>query len=543
MPNRNYDQENTEKISGYDYESAYFAAENAKLDVKDDKARRERAAWKDGADPKENVRRRKEFHKKQKQKRLWIILAAAVLCIAAAAIIIVAVSSKKEEIPEEEGIAQLEISGESVVINEIYTYGTHLGMTGTLSYEVTSVTDDCTVDLVLYNGEFITVPVIVSEGTFTLSEEYNNGLYLDDIPRDTYTMFIRVTSDSSFESETETAEAVTEEATEEEEQETSSGNSLQRKKPEETTTTEETTASEDEDGNTVSSQKYYRYYALVNATDYQETVYYTMSSYNNCIVIGGEETYPTMQISVSENTDEDVYDVVLDAGRGGTDLGATGVDGHHEIDFLLPLTLKVKEDLEAMGMKVALTRSSDSETVSPYGENGRIARACVSKAKYMISIRMNSGSGSGLEIYAYQGLDYTFAQTMSEKIQEASGLGCSTAAGSVGSGIYCKMFSQSDIDEELEDNKADGLTPYEPTLRSSYYYIIRESGGIVTGAFKDDRNPGEEYNPYCYSNTGIETYVAELGYITDEGDVQIMQEKSSEIAQAIADSLLTVYKN
>ena len=533
MTRRSGKELNKERISGYDYESAYSDAEKATLDVKEDQKRRAAGEYVEEGNHREKVKVRQEARKAARTRRFVLIGALAAACIVAIAIVVVLNAAKEPE-KEEEGIAQLEVSDQKASVEKLYTYGTHLNMQGTLPAEAVTLAAECKVDLVLYNGDFISVPIIIDEGTFTLSEEYNGGLYLDTIARDTYTMFIRVTSEKSFEEETE---SVSEETTEAE-VETTTGNALQKKKTEETTT-EETSEAESETDNL--TEKYYKYYPLVNNTDYQETTYYTMSKYNNCIVIGNEYTYPTVQMVVAENTNDEAADVVLDAGRGGTDLGATGVDGHREADFLLPLTLKIKSDLEEKGIKVALTRTSDNETVDPYGEDGRIARACKTNAKYMISIRMNSAGGSGLEVYAYTGLDYTFAQTLNEKIQEATGLGDSTSAGSIGNNIYCKLMSQSDIDEEKADNKEAGLKEYEPTLESSYYYIIRESGGIVTGAFKDDRNPKEEYNPYCYSNTGIETYVVQLGNVTSEGDVKIMSSKSDEMAAAIADALVTVY--
>ena len=39
----------------------------------------------------------------------------------------------------------------------------------------------------------------------------------------------------------------------------------------------------------------------------------------------------------------------------------------------------------------------------------------------------------------------------------------------------------------------------------------------------DDRNPDAEYNPYCNTNVGVETYITELGYITVRADLEIMK--------------------
>ena len=536
--------EDSNKEGGYDYESAYSAAENITLDAKS--ARESRAAsLEEELERRETPRETRERLRAEKEKKRagkrWIIFAAVVLVVGLAAVAVVLLIRAREqaEVPEE-GVPVLEIESQAATVDELYTYGTHLNISGTLPAAAVQG-EGVTTDLVLYNGDFISVPLILDGNSFTLSEEYNNGLYLETIERDTYKMFIRVTGEVPFESEESSAEMETADDTVAEEEtsdanDSSSSLALQKKKPEETTTAEEIS---EETTENVNKEYYYKYYPLKNGTDYQETVYYTMSSVGNRIVIGDEDEYQTMQMTVQENSDEGIYDVVIDPAHGGSDPGASG-NGHNEKEYLLKLALKIKDKLEAGGMKVALTRSDDSETLDIYGDDGRVARACRTQAKYMFSLHMNdSGTGQGgLEINASSDLDYTFATLMGDSIKQATGIGDSVNVGSVGNNIYVKQFTQSDIEELKAENTAAGLKPYEPTERSSYYYIIRECGGIVTGAFKDDRNPNEKYNPYCYDNTGIETYILQLGYITYQSDLDIMTNKMDEYAAAIADSLL-----
>ena len=50
--------------------------------------------------------------------------------------------------------------------------------------------------------------------------------------------------------------------------------------------------------------------------------------------------------------------------------------------------------------------------------------------------------------------------------------------------------------------------------------MIREIGGIITGAYIDDRNKETVgYNPYYKSNVGVEGYLLELGYLTNSNDL------------------------
>ena len=52
--------------------------------------------------------------------------------------------------------------------------------------------------------------------------------------------------------------------------------------------------------------------------------------------------------------------VIIDAGHGGEDGGAIGVNGAYEKDINLMIALKLKVRLEALGIKTVLTRSTDT---------------------------------------------------------------------------------------------------------------------------------------------------------------------------------------
>ncbi|MBR1810459.1 MAG: N-acetylmuramoyl-L-alanine amidase [Clostridia bacterium] len=54
--------------------------------------------------------------------------------------------------------------------------------------------------------------------------------------------------------------------------------------------------------------------------------------------------------------------IVLDAGHGGFDGGATATDGTPEKDFNLAIALKLRDCLELMGFQVIMTRTDDTGT-------------------------------------------------------------------------------------------------------------------------------------------------------------------------------------
>ncbi len=378
----------------------------------------------------------------------------------------------------------LSIEDEVINIDEIYIYGTHLNLHG-------NIVDGDDLQLVLYNGDFIEFDINEIEDGFNLSEYVNSGLYLEDIPRGNYFMFLR----DKF---------------------------------------------VDDDGN-----EQYKYYSLKNISDYKETVYYTFSNKNNKIIIDNEESYPTMKMNVSENTDENVYDIVIDPGHGGIDGGADRY-GYKESDFTLDLSLKIKDILEDKGLKVKLTHDvgqlSQNDRLEEYGTHGRAVVSYEVKAKYVFSIHFNSNVSSsvnGLEVYTADNINYDFAKKLVDNIVSYTGLNYSSnRINKVFNGLYTRTFTESDIESSIQDYLDNNRQPYDISTKSNYYYIIRETGGIVTGAYVDNRNADIIGNPYVKSNVGAEAYLMELGYISNKNDLDNLINNMDKYSSSIADSIL-----
>ena len=378
----------------------------------------------------------------------------------------------------------LSIQDEVINIDEIYIYGTHLNLHG-------NIVDGDDLQLVLYDGEFIEFDINEIEDGFNLSDYVNSGLYLEDIPRGNYFMFLR----DKF---------------------------------------------VDDDGN-----EQYKYYSLKNISDYKETVYYTFSNKNNKIIIDNEESYPTMKMNVSENTDENVYDIVIDPGHGGIDGGADRY-GYKESDFTLDLSLKIKDILEDKGLKVKLTHDvgqlSQNDRLEEYGTHGRAVVSYEVKAKYVFSIHFNSNVSSsvnGLEVYTADNINYDFAKKLVDNIVSYTGLNYSSnRINKVFNGLYTRTFTESDIESSIQDYLDNNRQPYDISTKSNYYYIIRETGGIVTGAYVDNRNADIIGNPYVKSNVGAEAYLMELGYISNKNDLDNLINNMDKYSSSIADSIL-----
>ncbi len=391
------------------------------------------------------------------------------------------INYKNKEAPK------LEVEDEVINIDKLFIYGNHFNLNG-------NMVNDNNLELVLYNGDFLTYKINTHDNSFNLSDEVNDGILLDEIPIGEYVLFLR-------------------------------SNNI------------------DEKGN-----NNYKYYSLSNNTNYKETVFYTFSNIGNKIVINSDNDYKTLMITVKKNNDENIYDVVVDPGHGGMDSGASKY-GNKESDFTMRAALSLKEKLEKYGVKVMLTREdgqlSSNETLPNYGEHGRAVIPHEVKAKYIFSLHLNSSTytqQNGLEVYTAQNINYDFANVLAKNITENAKINYSkNPVSKKFDGVYTRKFTQSDIDGSLKEYQQKKMNPYEITTNSNYYYMIRETGGIITGAYVDDRNPIVGNNPYYNSNVGCETYLIELGYITNKSEMENIKNNLDKYTEAIANTFKTIF--
>lgn len=287
------------------------------------------------------------------------------------------------------------------------------------------------------------------------------------------------------------------------------------------------------------------YYTLNNSTNYKDLEYYTITNNkkNNKITINFKKidnNYYLLLNSIETKLPKEIYDIVIDPGHGGKDVGATS-GSNHESKFNLDYSLLLKEELEKLGLKVKLTRTKD-ESISNYGKNGRVSIPYITKAKLMLSIHMNSAKGiknGGVEIYVPNHANNKFAKSIADNIVNNTSSNYSpNQSDKKENGVYLRTLTKNDLKEIETDAKKDGYKPYEKaTTDSTYYYIIRETGGIITGAYIDNRNPKKEGNPYYNSNHGCESYLLELGYINSSSNLNILLKEKEKYVEAIVKSV------
>lgn len=285
------------------------------------------------------------------------------------------------------------------------------------------------------------------------------------------------------------------------------------------------------------------YYSVENKTDYKDLEYYTITKNgkNNKIEIEWNtyEECPTLRFKIEETKlPEDVYDITIDPGHGGFDVGAIGKynnETYYESELTLDISLKLKEYLEQLGYKVAITRTENTD-VDIYSENGRATLANQTKSKFNFAIHHNSFEYivdylKGIEIYVANDSEFDLANLLINHItKEAHTTISPKETYQVSPGIYQRFFTEQEI---LEDD----VQPSKKTTNTIYYYFLREVGGISTNATNDGSYKNYPKNPYYNSNNTAESVLLELGYINNPTDLENLLKNKNEYAKAIGNAL------
>ena len=366
------------------------------------------------------------------------------------------------------------------IVDKYYIYGTHMNISGSIDLDNYS---DIKLVLKSLDNELY-YDLNYKSGKFYVSNLINDGIYLDDIPIDDYLVFIKVTSGDGV-----------------------------------------------------------KYYSLKNDTDYNDISYYTVTKNgkNNLININfSNKDKDYMYISVKDKKlPDNYYDVVIDPGHGGEDPGSSYAS-HTEAELNLEIALKLKKKLDSIGLKSILTRVDDTYP-SPYGSNSRTSLPYDVKAKYFISIHLNSSLDKmrygGVEVYAPNNCKLDFASSLASNIVSSVDTSYSrNESFKEKKGVYVRTFTNDDVKSSISEAREKGYKPYPITTDTNYYFMIRETGGIATGAYIDGRNKDVGKNNYYLSNVGAEAYLLELGYINYWPDLNKLVDNQDDYVDGIVNA-------
>lgn len=176
--------------------------------------------------------------------------------------------------------------------------------------------------------------------------------------------------------------------------------------------------------------------------------------------------------------------VCLDAGHGGEDFGAIGLGNRREKDDNLRLTLAVRDELTARGIKTVLTREDDS--FPSLEQRCRVANR--KRATLFVSFHRNSAeSGHGVEIWVHS------------------------------------------------------LKPQKDTALAAAVLSALESVGVSgTRGVKFGYRGEAGSNYYVNSNTKMPSCLVEVGFVTDKEDNALFDAHLEDYAEAIAGAIENV---
>ena len=374
--------------------------------------------------------------------------------------------------------------GDDIILDTIYIYGNHLNIEGNINN--TSIKG---IELFVKSKEEYTIPLILKNDNekilFTLSNEINNGLQLDTYTNPIYLFYVKVTD--------------------------------------------------------INDKIIYHPIKIKDDLDY-----YTVTDDNNSNykIIIDSNRFKTLTFT-SKKTDEEVYDIIIDPGHGGTDSGACLYrNSVCERDYTSKISKKIKEKLEQYGLKVTYTWDIDKITnkdgIPNYGENSRTGRSYEAHAKFLFSIHLNSSAsrkGSGFEIYTPYNVDYVFANILKENLSKVYKYSSNTE-NRVSNGIYTRTFTTYDLKDIEKERKEKNYEPLDVSTKTNYYFMIRETGGKLTGAYVDGTNENNWVNPYKDSLIGSEAYIIELAYISNSKDVKHVDENIDLYVDQVVNSII-----
>lgn len=299
-----------------------------------------------------------------------------------------------------------------------------------------------------------------------------------------------------------------------------------------------------------------KYYSLNNSSEYNNLSYYTITknSSNNKIDIAFDKyndiPYMFFNVSSVEALPDDVYDIAIDPGHGGSDNGAISGE-YKESELVVKYGLILKSKLEDLGLKVFISRngtesSKENLTSTAYNENGKINILNKSHAKILISLHMDndlySKNDGGVEVYAPNDCNLDFATLLAKNIVDNSNTYYSKLNSfKKADGVYIRNFTNADILAYKNKAVKGGYEPYTITTSTPYLYTIRETGGISTHAFIDGRNTNYGTNIFVKSNIGTESYQIQLGYINIKKDLDNILANYEKYMEAIAQTINTYY--
>jgi len=108
--------------------------------------------------------------------------------------------------------------------------------------------------------------------------------------------------------------------------------------------------------------------------------------------------------------------IIIDAGHGGKDPGATANSGEYESFMNLSFAKNLKTELEKIGATVIMTRKDNSYVSA----NERVNIVLSNEPDFLISIHRNAGSSNGYSSYYFNTFSFDAAKILNRAMQKAN---------------------------------------------------------------------------------------------------------------------------
>ncbi len=233
-----------------------------------------------------------------------------------------------------------------------------------------------------------------------------------------------------------------------------------------------------------------------------------------------DDNYLFLNVTSLENKSED-YDIVLDPAYGENNSGwfdnyGQTFLGMVEADELYNMATIIKEDLEAAGLKVMITRDSKDHIINSYGESGRFHNAYNSKAKYYIELAFNDKVDGGLRVSKSSYASQAFAYNIADYLLSNTDL---------------NEFATRSVVSSLRYANLDGLIS------------VREMGGKALSAATFSDLAKEANASFAYLNPhGLEAIIIEYVSYKNPEEIEMFKNNKELYAHKTAEAILEYLK-
>lgn len=221
------------------------------------------------------------------------------------------------------------------------------------------------------------------------------------------------------------------------------------------------------------------------------------------------------------NETENIYDVFIDAAHStvsgsGSDKGRSA-NQMIEANETLRMALALKEELEALGLNVQLSRDDTEEVIDLYGVDGRLFNAYQSQAKYYLELNMNYSTNPSI-----QGSRITYSSYASKKFATALFKSYSEVTGIVAFG-------------NASSGNIAGVSAVSRYNNLDSSPVIRESGGrILSAGTISDLAITENSAFNSKEIQGLQTVSLDMIFISNKADANFYTNNLRTLAKAIA---------